>query len=534
MSEKEKDTAAEPSIRLGGWSFYFLAKFLLFWKELIGLHPLENLAFAAFLLAPIKSAKWRLLRSLVAIPVALALLYYDSWLPPLARVWSQTNLLSNFSADYVIELSGRFISWPVIALLTIAWAVFHIVQRRLRVGLLIVAALFGLAIPPLRDMSAVSAAPPSATAEAQAKTSGTAKDLDLVLKDFYAGEAPRSIKFIKPAENVPAFDVIFLHICSLSWDDLQATGLDKHPLWQHLDYVFRHFNSAASYSGPAAIRINRAPCGQTAHEKLYSSVPDNCYLMPSLKQAGFSPSLAMNHDGHFDDFLQLVRAQGLDAPLMNVNGIPIPLRAFDNSPIYDDLAVLSRWFDTRQKSDASRVAMYYNTISLHDGNRIVDGPNSKLSSSDTYKIRLAKLLSDLDAFMQQIERSGRRAVVVVIPEHGAAIRGDKMQIAGLREIATPKITTVPVGIKVIGPDVKKQGESVQIDESTSYLAVSYLIGQMLEKSPYGESGFAPSSYLAGLPATDYVAENESGAIVRRDNKYFLRLGKEPWREYPSE
>ena len=51
------------AIRLGGWSFYFLAKVLLFCRELISFHPLENLAFAAFLLAPIYSQIKRRLRT---------------------------------------------------------------------------------------------------------------------------------------------------------------------------------------------------------------------------------------------------------------------------------------------------------------------------------------------------------------------------------------------------------------------------------------------------------------------------------------
>ena len=46
-----------------------------------------------------------------------------------------------------------------------------------------------------------------------------------------------------------------------------------------------------------------------------------------------------------------------------------------------------------------------------------------------------------------LDKAGRKAVVVVVPEHGAALRGDRMQIAGLREFATPSVTTVPVIVK---------------------------------------------------------------------------------------
>ncbi len=48
-------TAAEPVMRLGPWNAYFLIKFFLFWQGSIRFHPLENLAFAAFLLVPLHS-----------------------------------------------------------------------------------------------------------------------------------------------------------------------------------------------------------------------------------------------------------------------------------------------------------------------------------------------------------------------------------------------------------------------------------------------------------------------------------------------
>jgi cellulose synthase operon protein YhjU len=295
--------------------------------------------------------------------------------------------------------------------------------------------------------------------------------------------------------------------------------------------MFRKFNSAASYSGPAAIRINRATCGQTPHKALYAPAADSCYLMPSLKQAGFETNIAFNHDGHFDDFLTEIRKQGVSAPLMPLNGVSIPQRGFDNSPIYDDFGVLSRWFENRQKAGDARVALFYNTISLHDGNRIVSGPDAKLSSHDSYKPRVEKLLNDINGFMDQIGKSGRRAVVVVVPEHGAALRGDKFQIAGLREIPTPLVTTVPVGVKVIGPDVSRSGGSAQISEPTSYVGLSQLIAQLIDKPPYGEAGFSPADYTEGVSATDYVAENEGMVMVGRDNRFYLKQGSDGWKEY---
>jgi cellulose synthase operon protein YhjU len=531
QSSPAHEPAAQPSIRLGAWSFYFLAKILLYWRELIGFHPLENIAFAAFLLMPVRSRNWRLARNAVAVPLALALLYYDSWLPPIERALSQATLLSNFSFGYLVELTGRFISWPVVAMLVIGWVGYRIASRYLRTGVAVMVALLALAVSASKNEQASIAAAPSGREEPARKAAGTeTANLDVAVQEFYANEAQRNVRFAKADHGAP-FDIIFLHVCSLSWDDLQSIGLDKHPIWNNFDFMFRKFNSAASYSGPAAIRINRATCGQTPHKALYAPAADSCYLMPSLKQAGFETNIAFNHDGHFDDFLTEIRKQGVSAPLMPLNGVSIPQRGFDNSPIYDDFGVLSRWFENRQKAGDARVALFYNTISLHDGNRIVSGPDAKLSSHDSYKPRVEKLLNDINGFMDQIGKSGRRAVVVVVPEHGAALRGDKFQIAGLREIPTPLVTTVPVGVKVIGPDVSRSGGSAQISEPTSYVGLSQLIAQLIDKPPYGEAGFSPADYTEGVSATDYVAENEGMVMVGRDNRFYLKQGSDGWKEY---
>jgi len=529
-------TGITPVFGLGAWNYYFLAKLVLFWKGSIGFHPLENLAFAAFLLVPLRSAAWRRVRGWIAVPVGLALLYYDSWLPRITRALSQASLVSTFSLNYLVELIGRLIHWPTVAMLVLAWAIYRIVALRVRVGVLVVGTLVVLTAVerPTRLQEGIGA---GQTAQAVSHVeSGTGEgdaDPDKALQAFYANEAKRSVAFPTPADADAPFDLIFLHVCSLSWDDLRMMELENKPPLKRFDIMLTRFNSAASYSGPAVIRILRAPCGQTPHTQLYSPAQPGCHLMDSLKQAGFEPNLVLNHDGHFDDLLGVFRNRGgLDAPPMSLQGMPVAQRAFDDSPIYDDLAVLSRWLDKRRENGAPRVAAIYNTISLHDGNHLL-GAASKLSSRDTYKPRLAKLLADLDQFLLKLEASGRRAVVVLVPEHGGAVRGDKMQMPGLREIPSPAITLVPVGVKVIGPETRRPASTLYLDAPTSFLAISHIVAGMLQKSPFGGAGLSASDYVNALPATDFVAENEDMVVMRRGQKYLLRLGKEGWSEYPA-
>ncbi|MFN0306130.1 MAG: cellulose biosynthesis protein BcsG, partial [Burkholderiales bacterium] len=356
-------------------------------------------------------------------------------------------------------------------------------------------------------------------------------DLDTQLANHFETEATRRVRFNRQAAGAVPFDLVLLHVCSLSWDDLQVTGLDQHPLFARFDILLTRFNAAASYSGPAVIRLLRAPCGQSNHTGLYSPVQEHCYLLPALRQAGFEPELVMNHDGHFDDFLGIVRNQGAQGiKPMSISGLPIPQRGFDGSPIFDDAAVLARWADSRQSRSAARVAAIYNTISLHDGNQLTSD-RVRRSSRDTYKIRLEKVLDDLEQFIVRMEASGRRMVIALVPEHGAAIRGDKMQISGMREIPTPAITLVPVGIKVIGQNSKRAGSPVQIDAPTGHLALAHILARMLEQSPFERPVFQAQDYVAALPATRYVAENAGMVMAQSGHRYFMRMPKAGWSEY---
>lgn len=512
------------SDRLGAWNLYFIAKLVLFAMGLMGLHLAANVAFAAGLaaMAHPRAKRWR---PWIGVPLAAALFYYDSWLPGFARVISQAGLVASFSGAYLVELAGRFVNFKVIAVLAIAAAAWFAASRFARLDVPVAVALVGMGVV-LAPPQGLPEAPKAGTA-----VTPTAETLspDAYLGHFFATESTRTVTFSPPPAAAPPFDVIFIHICSLSWDDLAATGLDNHKLFASFDIVLKRFNSVSTYSGPAAIRLLRGACGQQTHKALYQPGAPQCLLMPDLQAAGFEPELLLNHDGHFDGFLDHVRGQGMQAPLQSLAGIPAPQRAFDDSRIYDDSAVLARWLEERGKQAAPRAAVYFNTLSLHDGNRLLTDPNVK--SSETYKRRLTKLLDDIDAFIAKLAASGRRAVVVVVPEHGAALRGDAAQIPGLRDIPTPAITLVPVGIRVIGPGAHRIDAPVVSSEATSFLAVSHIVSRMLAKPPFDAAGFRASDYTQGMPATDFVAEGETAVVIRRGDGYLMRLEQEPWREY---
>ena len=532
---------------MGIWNFYFIAKLFLYFGHYIGFHVLVNLAFALFLLIPIRHSRLKILRQIVAAPIGIVLFYYDTWLPPFSRLFSHTSQLGGFDLAYVAELAGRFISFPVIITLALLYVVYFFANKKLRISTFVLLAMLVPLIPletkpldPPITTQASGGATNQTTSDSPQPTTGkiaqpaTEAELTASLDKFYRLEAARSVSFAPPKKSDAPFDIIFLHICSLSWDDLNFVKEKDNALFKRFNIVFTNFNSAASYSGPAAIRVLRGSCGQQKHHDLYEPNPAQCNTFDNLQQAGFEPQLAMNHDGHFDNFLDGIRKQGvLNLTPLDVKTMPAYLQSFDGSPVYDDYTVLSKWWEKRLKMPAESVALYYNSVSLHDGNHFA---NSRATSSMAiYHPRLTKLLDDLDRFFTQLNTSGRRAVVVFIPEHGASIRGDKMQIAGMREIPSPLISNVPVGIKLIGLQENVAMEPLIVPQATSYLAVSKLLSELIGKSPFGRNISSFDEYIRNLPSTEFVSENEDIVIMRQGSQQFMRSKDSGWVKYdPAE
>ncbi len=535
---------------LGLWNLYFAGKLLLYWTGALNFHAFYNLLLAAVLLAPLPPLWLHRLRHIVAIPFGVALLYYDSWLPPFSRLLAQPEVL-NFSPAYLLELLGRFINWDMVGGGFILLVAYLFLNQWLRLtvfsmGALVLVALSGIvtlpALPwdrPQVPQAAQAQAQPAPGADAGRIPAGSAaapagkptnEQLNLALQAFYDEEKPRRTEF--PASNTAApFDVLLINICSLSWDDLKQSGLESHPLFANMDLIFDDFNTATAYSGPAVLRLMRASCGQPAHSALYQPAPEQCYLMENLWRLGFETKTALNHNGEFQGFLDEITAGGrFPKPYIPTEMRP-SMTGFDGSPIWDDLDTLGRWWKAREASGAERTALLYNTISLHDGNREATADGGGRSSP--FHNRAQRLLDELDTFIGQLEKTGRPVVLVFVPEHGAALKGDRMQIAGMREIPTPDITHVPVGVRVIG--AKGRGEAREprrIQGPTSYMAVSELLARMIAQDVYAQEKIDWGALTADLPQTKPVSENEGTVLMPYGNVPYVRLGNRNWIEYP--
>ncbi|WP_213991058.1 cellulose biosynthesis protein BcsG [Sodalis sp. dw_96] len=527
---------------LGAWNYYFLIKFTLLWLGYLNFHALDNLVFAAYLLFPLSSARLHRWRNIIGIPIGFAVFYSDTWLPGIHSILSAGSQVAGFSAMYLLELINRFIDWQWVGAAFALLVAYLFISQWLRITVFTMAVLIGLNVMhitgplfQLGPITSVAAGPADAPAAAGSVPAAmiappTTGNLTAYLNGFYQRESQRATQFPQalPADAAP-FSLLIIQICSLSWSDLEAIQMKTSPFWGKFDLMFDNFNSGTAYSGPAAIRLLRASCGQEKHKDLYSPANQQCYLFDNLAKLGFKTELMLDHSGQFGNFLQNIRDDGnMQEPLMSQAGIGHSLNSFDGEPIYDDLQLLDRWLTQQTHYGDLRTATFFNLITLHDGNRYVGA-----HSAADYASRATTLFNQLDSFFDQLEKSGRRVVVVVVPEHGAALVGDKMQMPGLRDIPSPSITHVPMGIKFIGIKAPHQQPSLRITAPSSYLALSELVSRLVDGKVFQAQQIDWTALTKDLPQTAAVSENDASTVINYQGKTFIRLDGGDWVPYPQ-
>ncbi|MDX7612521.1 cellulose biosynthesis protein BcsG [Aeromonas caviae] len=516
------------------------------WGGYLNFHPLINLVFAAFLIFPLQRAGWRRARHWLALPVGAGIFYHDTWLPGIESIRAQGSQVFSFTLDYWAELLGRFINWEMVGAGFVLLTLYLFIAQWLRFTPWILLALLWLWVSPqvsnpfasskgasehalntFREETRSSVLPMEEQLDQSAPP--TNENLNAYLDDFYREEQERLAHFTEslPAQATP-FDVLIINVCSLAWRDVEASGLSGHPVWSHFDIRFNRFNSATSYSGPSSIRLLRASCGQTSHQGLYVTAPKQCLLFENLAQLGFAKQVAMDHSGDFGNYLTgLQQYAGLDVTPMDKKGLAHDLASFDGEPIYRGDALFGRWLNERTQSQAARNVTFFNLIALHDGNRYVASRQIA-----PYKARLKTLLDQLDDFMTTLEQSGRKVAVVMVPEHGAALTGDKMQMAGLRDIPSPSITQVPVGVALLGTKAPHEATR-NVDTPSSFLAVSELVSRLVGKDVFGSETIDWDALLGDLPQTPSVSENQGSVVIEYQGKYHIKLGQGDWVPYPQ-
>lgn len=495
---------------MGLWASYFLCAAYLHYRGVLRLEPVPNLVLAVLLAVPLPPAlagsrAWRAARQAMIVAAAVALLWRQSWIPGpgrTARLLGEMGGLSAISPAYLLRVIGGALSLVDAGALVVIVAVCVVLARRIVLAPLAFAAI--LSVPLLA---------------ASRGADGTAGEV----ARFFESEAHRSVRFPERPAGVD-FDVVLLHVCSLSWDDLRASGLDGNPIHREFDLVFTAFNSVSSYTNPSAIRLLRAACGQTRHADLYGNALPDCYLLDALRRAGYRTWSAVDNDAPAYRFVDEIRLFGhADAPLP-LAGLPVRQIDFDRTPIYDDAALLQRWLDDRKASPARRAALYVDLTTLHGGaRRVEDDRWWTRARKDLYREAGEHLFATLEEFFRKLEASGRRTLVVLVPEHGSALAGSTFQPPDVREVPLPAITTVPVAVKLVGPGLAPTpARQVTIAKPTSYLAIAHLLASALDAPSFRPEALFSDEAVARIPETPFVAENEALTVVRSGDAVLWR------------
>lgn len=550
-----QDAPLETVWKGAGWfNVYFLAKFALAYFGYLNLEPAYNALLFAAVVLPIGTRALDLLRNLAGALAAVALLWHESWLPGPEAIRANAHNLADFSASFLIDFVVNAVNPVIVAWFAAGIVAWLFLRRWIRFSTLTVIGLIVTAFPQLVTWALPEEpkAPEAAVAVAAEKAAvpenetaagplqppqpanGTGDDIDRWLTAFLTEEENRVVSL--PADPIAesvsgAFDIALVNICSLSRDDLAATGLEDHDVWSKFDVRFTGFSSATSYSGPATLRLLTAACGQPSHSALYDQRRPQCELLNRFAAAGWKNRLYLDHNGRFDNYLSSLRElAGLTPALNDLSKLRARYEAFDGSPVYDDGDVFNQWFSDLSEKPASRTVSLFNLVALHDGNR-APGTSKPLDYAPLAKT----LLDELERIMDRIEKSGRPVLFIVVPEHGAAVRGDKVQMARLREIPSPKITNVPVFAKFFG--LKLDGAPRTVEEPTSYLAIAELMARTAVSGVYRTHGEDVSAevnaILKDLPQTWPVSQNANASVVRFAGAHWVRLNTGKWVKYPE-
>ena len=518
--------------------WYFLFKVYLFEKGAINIDIPYNLIFLAFAVLPLPEAvsrrrALRLGKHVLTVVLAIALLWHDSWLPPVIDAGIFLNQQGIPSLSYIISFIGGFFSMSII-IVAISLLLFSLLIRKFKVATTAVLAILIVVAPivPLDFNRSQNSPGDPQIAPVEAAETDPAKRLTT----FYSSEAERVILFKKlEAASVP-FDIVILHVCSLAWEDLKHIGLNQDdPFFKQFDYMFTNFNTVTGYSGPAVLRLLQASCGQKTHNEIHKKdVSKSCMLFEGLSSIGYENYVSMSHDGKYGDYIKEMKDNGLKNAIMFLpeNISPTALFFDGKTPLYSDFTMMKKWFDARQGSKAEHAALYYNSVLLHAGSHWV-GEKSYLNrdKKDQFKEVTTVFLKDVKKFIDLLKTSKRNTVLVFVPEHGRALIGSPFQAADLRDIPLPKITRVPVGIKFIGPKFNNaKTQQNLIAKPASYFAISWMLSKFVENSPFGNSALSAEDILLKVPKTDFVSEHEGHRIIEMEGKFFYSGKDRKWKE----
>jgi hypothetical protein len=103
-----------------------------------------------------------------------------------------------------------------------------------------------------------------------------------------------------------------------------------------------------------------------------------------------------------------------------------------------------------------------------------------------------------------------------LPKYGTGLRGDKMQVSGMRELPSPSISHIPVAVKIIGLGLLRSDAVYHIKQPSSHQALSQLLSSIFDQKVFDTSLFRSAELSSNLPQTAIISQNEGSTIIEID------------------
>lgn len=518
---------------------YFAFKFILFFMSLSNFSILDNFIFFLFTLVFPCKKRVRIPYHVLLVLIAIILLYKDSYLPSIDFAINQSGSLMSAikeSKDYIADYFNFRIIVIFVGVFAFSFFLMDVFHFEFVIFVLFAYVTFATFNSNLiaNELATKNTEVTEIKSDdiPEQKGEPNTQNIENYLQTFLAKEKQRIVSMPQTLPlGFEPFDIVVLNICSFASDDVVASNLADHEVFSKFDAKFDNFNSASSYSTPASMRLLRANCGQESESDMYSQRRTECELLTSLDRLGFSNQVYLDHNGIYGDYFKTLHDQaGLIDKMYPLNKLSVKYTAFDGTAVYSDFDLFKAYINNMETNINGQKITFFNILSLHDGNRLYGQ-----TKSQPYVPRLRTLLDDIDVFMSDLENSQRKTLFIMVPEHGAAIRGDKMQIAKLREIPTDTITRIPTMIKFFGikNESDKKHEIADIKGSFSYLALAEIIKRSIEGNVFAKdkTGANVKNLIEDLPQTAFIGESTNAFFMKFQNKDFYKLKGDHWEPY---
>ncbi|MDX1504122.1 MAG: cellulose biosynthesis protein BcsG, partial [Spongiibacter sp.] len=90
---------------------------------------------------------------------------------------------------------------------------------------------------------------------------------------------------------------------------------------------------------------------------------------------------------------------------------------------------------------------------------------------------------------------------------------------------------IPVGVKIIGPNIRRAGDPVRVGQASSFQALGQIVANILEFKLFNNQQYRAEDLTLNLPETDPVSQNDGSTVMQIGGKAYLSLDGETWTPY---